>query len=307
MEKVYQLFQPETKTVNTNENAIIVHLKISNDEIDNIVTMFSNKSQQTFNSLFNENNVLNKKASNKEEPSSISNYFTEPSPYDSTITQENYANSFSSTITDQVPTSGSLQSNQIDLLLLENFTQPNKNIILKSSNFQLMEQFDNITSWPQSTNIHCWWCRHPFNSVPCCIPKDKTKDGKYAVYGCFCSFNCTLAYIYDENKDVWAKINYLKELCILIKNEELNIEIAAPSWKLITEYGGILSIENFRNSFLTINNSHVVDIPYKYNKSSLFVQSSSNKFSTENEKSNFMIKRKEAKKGSSIEENIGLI
>ncbi len=167
-----------------------------------------------------------------------------------------------------------------------------------------MEQFDNLSNWPKTTSIHCWWCRHQFDETPCCVPKEKTKEGMYNVYGCFCSFNCTLAFIYDENNNIWSKINLLKELCLIIKNEELNIEQAAPSWKMLTTYGGIVSIDNFRLGFLTINNSQVLDFPYRYNKANLFIQSSSKPINQE--KSTIMLKRKDNKKVSTIENSMGL-
>ena len=47
--------------------------------------------------------------------------------------------------------------------------------------------------WPEATNIKCWWCTLSFDDVPCFIPK-KMRNGKYHVFGCFCSFNSAMAY-----------------------------------------------------------------------------------------------------------------
>lgn len=294
MEKVYSLLQQNTKVSVPVENSIIVHLKLTSDEIDNVISMFSDNEVQTFDNLFGSSNILKNKEVN----------LYEPSPYENNDSDYSLINNQTQDIIN-LNINNSSQSNQIDLLLLENFTQPNKQSIIKPINYQLMEQFDNLSNWPKSTSIHCWWCRHSFNEIPCCIPKEKTKEGAYNVYGCFCSFNCTLAFIYDENQNIWSKINLLKDLCSIIKNEELNIEVAAPSWKLLTSYGGIVTIENFRLGFLTINNSQVLDFPYKYNKTNLFIQSSTK--SSNQEKSSILLKRKDTKKSTTIENSMGLM
>ena len=48
--------------------------------------------------------------------------------------------------------------------------------------------------WQPKTGIGCLWDGHPFKSVPCPMPLRFYKN-KYQVYGCFCSFNCSLAFI----------------------------------------------------------------------------------------------------------------
>eukprot|EP00899_Mesostigma_viride_P001539 jgi/Mesvir1/11386/Mv10285-RA.1 len=48
--------------------------------------------------------------------------------------------------------------------------------------------------WPERVDTCCWWCCHPFDTVPCALPI-KYREGKgFTVKGCFCSFSCVKAY-----------------------------------------------------------------------------------------------------------------
>ena len=76
------------------------------------------------------------------------------------------------------------------------------------------------------------------------------KKDYYLTDGIFCSFNCCLAFI-QENKDKKLYDNSQHLLFKLFNSFfENNFEInTAPSWRLLTKYGGSLSIEKYRNSF----------------------------------------------------------
>ncbi|MFO0089458.1 MAG: hypothetical protein ACK518_01350 [bacterium] len=83
---------------------------------------------------------------------------------------------------------------------------------------------------------------------------DKIVRGYYETDGSFCSFNCCLAYIKDNIKN--ALYLHSEELLMKMYVECFDIEYSllkkihpAPSWKLLKEYGGILTIEEFRDSF----------------------------------------------------------
>src|SRR5690349_6873648 len=63
----------------------------------------------------------------------------------------------------------------------------NNNMIIQHQHLDL------ITDKVNKTKMHCWWCDHQFNNYPCFIPTKYYKK-TYYVYGCFCSFNCAMAY-----------------------------------------------------------------------------------------------------------------
>jgi len=72
----------------------------------------------------------------------------------------------------------------------------------------------------------------------------------YETDGVFCSFNCCLAYIRDNTH------NSMYDQCeMLLMNMHHEIFgtirkiIPAPHWRLLREYGGTLSIDEFRESF----------------------------------------------------------
>ena len=46
----------------------------------------------------------------------------------------------------------------------------------------------------------CFWCAHGFDNPPIYIPKFFMK-GSYHVYGCFCSPECAVAHLMQENID----------------------------------------------------------------------------------------------------------
>jgi hypothetical protein len=79
--------------------------------------------------------------------------------------------------------------------------------------------------------------------------------GEYECDGIFCSFNCCLAYINaPENKHNPQYKNserLLLQLYADINGKLISIKelIPAPHWRMLSEYGGSLSIQQFRDSF----------------------------------------------------------
>lgn len=73
----------------------------------------------------------------------------------------------------------------------------------------------------------------------------------YWVDGQFCSFNCTKAFIEDnKNNAIYANSISLLHKIYSDLFPENKVEIhPAPSWRLLKEYGGDFSIEEFRKSF----------------------------------------------------------
>lgn len=146
---------------------------------------------------------------------------------------------------------------------------------------------------PITTDIHCFWCRHAFSSVPIGCPisyipqrlekkipcdyKDDVivrenisksmfknlntdfnnsfinKECYYRVDGIFCSFPCVLAFIRDNKHDVLYQnseslLRLMHRQCFPDSHLKHSLSIA-PSWRLLQNYGGDLSIQQFRDSF----------------------------------------------------------
>jgi hypothetical protein len=86
----------------------------------------------------------------------------------------------------------------------------------------------------------------------------------YETDGVFCSFNCMLSFIL-ENKSNTIYSNsklLLYKLYFDIFGSFPNELIPAPSWRLLQDYGGHLSIDDYRKSFNKIEFVHLGKILY---------------------------------------------
>jgi hypothetical protein len=136
---------------------------------------------------------------------------------------------------------------------------------------------------------NCFWCRHPFQTTPIGCPiryiptrvvksyKSDISNGTrtisenitverskengcnittmsndyYETNGIFCSFNCCQAWI-DDNKQCHL---YKQSKMLLLKlyndltGSEMDAINPAPSWYLLSVYGGTMSIKTFRSTF----------------------------------------------------------
>ena len=86
-----------------------------------------------------------------------------------------------------------------------------------------------------------------------------TKNNYYLCDGIFCSFNCCLAFINDNShKPLYNKSSqFLHEIFYRIFSDSKKGIIAAPSWRLLENYGGTLTIDDFRDSFNRVEYSNI--------------------------------------------------
>jgi hypothetical protein len=147
---------------------------------------------------------------------------------------------------------------------------------------------------PVSTSKPCWWCTNAFRGMPVGCPlkyypnssgvlqqrfKEKLKGANYPAKdleisneffeteGYFCSFPCCKAYITDQRNNVKYKdSNSLLSLLYKIFYGRPPDFPEAPSWKLLKEYGGHYTIEEFRASFGQLEFAETVNIrrPYMF-------------------------------------------
>lgn len=105
--------------------------------------------------------------------------------------------------------------------------------------------------WPTKVSCACWWCAHPFESVPVTLPirYDDRRD-LFFVKGIFCSWSCAKAYNWDSQK-TYAPLR--SELLFLLKKRTTgnmaSIRVA-PHWSLLKMFGGTMSVEDFRKGEL---------------------------------------------------------
>jgi hypothetical protein len=106
-------------------------------------------------------------------------------------------------------------------------------------------------------NTKCWWCHYSFTSVPVQLP-DEYYNNTFFCSGHFCSFNCAKSYNLQNNDNlVWRRCSLLNLLYFQTYSEHKDI-IPAPSWLVLNDYGGALTIEQFRNNFIFNNKEYIV-------------------------------------------------
>jgi hypothetical protein len=105
---------------------------------------------------------------------------------------------------------------------------------------------DNKCHIGEKTNFACWWCTYNFENFPCFIP-EKYNDGKFYVFGNFCSYNCALAYILkDDDYKVSNRVALIKRLYAELYDTKEPL-FPSPPRELLNKFGGPMTIEEYRN------------------------------------------------------------
>jgi hypothetical protein len=123
------------------------------------------------------------------------------------------------------------------------------------------KETNNRKTWPENTNIHCWWCCSPFNNTPFALPVKKN-DNHYSVIGCFCSPECCASWNFnDDNENKWERYSLLNMVYSRIfDNIEISIKTAPPRESL-KMFGGQLTIEEFRKNSCNYNKNYSIVLP----------------------------------------------
>jgi hypothetical protein len=165
----------------------------------------------------------------------------------------------------------------------------------------------------------CWWCKNTFDTPSLSMPEDYYNETFYCK-GHFCSFNCMISFNLDSNDSLlWKRESLINLLYYLTYSKHTNI-VPAPHWMALEEYGGNLTIEQFRkNSLLNtkeflilhppmISRQMQIEESYKQTKLKEVPIENLNKFYSEVE-TDYAIKRSTPLKSSqlNLETTMGLI
>jgi hypothetical protein len=161
-------------------------------------------------------------------------------------------------------------SNNADTDNLRILTQP----------FGASKKFDKIDLWynqkyPDATDTkRCGWCTLSFTHKPTVIPYNfqkkntriqsiKVQEDSYIVKGCFCTFNCALAQIINENSfDKYKCIELLYSMFRTCNSKEITDTICpSPPKELLIDYGGILTDDEYR-SLIGDKAEYLVEYPH---------------------------------------------
>lgn len=108
-------------------------------------------------------------------------------------------------------------------------------------------------------NSNCWWDKLPFTTPSVEMPENYY-NGSFSCIGKYCSWECMMAYNIDINDENISKRTALIYYMYKLTYNKDTIIKPASSWKILTNFGGPVSIEKFREN-LTLNN-----IDYNYIK-----------------------------------------
>jgi len=190
-EKVYSIKElPKTFYEENKNETLILHLPINieNKEIEP-------KPLEEENNNYNVNNIKEIKNEEFNLPTQIN--FLEPS-FQEINNEEVVKQNISTTIE---------KNNKV-----WEVDQKNSNKILKKNLRNILYEFIDCNkekTWPEKTNINCWWCCHNFDNTPCSLPY-KYKKEKFHVKGVFCCFNCAASYNFSLNdEDVYERYSLL--------------------------------------------------------------------------------------------------
>lgn len=109
----------------------------------------------------------------------------------------------------------------------------------------------------------CFWCTYDFDNPPIYIPKYYIKNS-YHVYGCFCSPECGVAHLMEENIDSSTKFeryHLMNHLYGKVCNYVKNIKPAPNPYYMLDKYYGNLTIQEYRSLFKNERLFLIVDKP----------------------------------------------
>ena len=109
----------------------------------------------------------------------------------------------------------------------------------------------------------CFWCTYEFDNPAVHIPKQYNGDC-LEVYGCFCSPECALAYLKNEQIDdstKWERYSLLNNVYGKIYDYDKNIKPAPDPHYTLDKYYGNLSIQEYRKLLSKERIYMIVDKP----------------------------------------------
>jgi hypothetical protein len=118
----------------------------------------------------------------------------------------------------------------------------------------------NIYNIDINSETKCWWCKNSFNTPNVILP-EQYYNGTFFCIGNFCSYNCAKAYNIDINdNNIWKRESLINLMYYMTYNRFKNIE-PSPSWLILKEFGGFMSINDFRKNFETNNSEYILLYP----------------------------------------------
>jgi hypothetical protein len=109
----------------------------------------------------------------------------------------------------------------------------------------------------------CFWCSYDFDNPPIFIPKHFIKNS-YHVYGCFCTPECAVAHLMEENIDSSTKFEryyLMNHIYSKIYQYKKNIKPAPNPYYMLDKFYGNLTIQEYRSLLKSERLFLIVDKP----------------------------------------------
>jgi hypothetical protein len=103
----------------------------------------------------------------------------------------------------------------------------------------------------------CWWCKHSFITPNLGLP-EYYNDGTFYCSGNFCSWECMKSHNIDLNDGKWSYRESLINLMYYSTYGTFKKINYAPSWLILEDFGGHLSINKFRENFEPITTEYLI-------------------------------------------------
>jgi len=256
-EKIYSVKElPKTFFEENKNETLILHLPIKpNEKMENphpeasnndtnFYNINNNEKVQDQNNLNTQSNLIEQNNIKVEENNGINLFFDN---------DNNDKNNINNIVKEEINSIIDIKpeySSNVDIPIDSKYEDDcRNNRIIKKNLKNIMYEFINANNekkWPESTNIHCWWCCNSFNDIPCALPEYYKKE-KFYVNGCFCSFNCCSSYNFSRNDDaMWERYSLLNLMYKKLYNKNFVKINLAPPRETLKMFGGFLSIEEFR-------------------------------------------------------------
>ena len=141
-------------------------------------------------------------------------------------------------------------------------------VFCKDTNKEIWKKLKQLENNLHINNVNnkrsaCFWDTCEFDNPPIYIPKHFI-NGSYHVYGCFCSPECGVAYLMNENIDSSSKFeryHLFNHIYSKIYDFKKNIKPAPNPYYMLEKYYGNLSIQEYRSLLRNERLFLIVDKP----------------------------------------------
>jgi hypothetical protein len=148
------------------------------------------------------------------------------------------------------------------------YQDDDEEIYCKDSSKEIWKKLKQLETNLHINNVNnrrsaCFWDTCEFDNPPIYIPKHFINDS-YHVYGCFCSPECGVAYLMNENIDSSTKFeryHLFNHIYSKIYDYKKNIKPAPNPFYMLEKYYGNLSIQEYRSLLRNERLFLIVDKP----------------------------------------------